>query len=123
MKFLDSLYNVKSKNNDPVLSFDIELNPACFIYQVHFPGYPVTPGVCLIAMVLELLEMNQAESFKISKIVKAKFLNVVDPRDVTVLKCSYRKIENLPDGTLRVSADIVGENVIYARVSLILTNA
>lgn len=40
--------------------------PESPIYAAHFPGYPITPGVCLVQMVLELMgkEMTGAKDIK-----------------------------------------------------------
>ena len=35
----------------------IRLLPECAIYQGHFPGNPVTPGVCQVGIVEELAGM------------------------------------------------------------------
>lgn len=33
----------------------VKLLPDCPIYAAHFPGFPVTPGVTLVQMALELI--------------------------------------------------------------------
>ena len=34
----------------------VRLLPESPVYQGHFPGYPITPGVCLVQIALELIE-------------------------------------------------------------------
>ena len=34
----------------------LRLLPDSPVYQGHFPGYPITPGVCLVQIALELIE-------------------------------------------------------------------
>ena len=33
----------------------VRLLPESAVYRGHFPGYPITPGVCLVQMALELI--------------------------------------------------------------------
>ena len=33
----------------------LRLLPESPVYQGHFPGYPITPGVCLVQMALEVI--------------------------------------------------------------------
>jgi 3-hydroxyacyl-[acyl-carrier-protein] dehydratase len=33
----------------------VRLLPESPVYQGHFPGYPITPGVCLVEIALELI--------------------------------------------------------------------
>ena len=33
----------------------VRLLPESLVYQGHFPGYPITPGVCLVEIALELI--------------------------------------------------------------------
>ena len=34
----------------------VRLLPESPVYHGHFPGYPITPGVCLVEIALELIE-------------------------------------------------------------------
>ena len=34
----------------------LRLLPESPVYRGHFPGYPITPGVCLVQMALEVIE-------------------------------------------------------------------
>lgn len=46
------LYNVVSREEGAAT---VRLLPESPIYKAHFPGYPVTPGVTLVQMGLELM--------------------------------------------------------------------
>lgn len=35
--------------------FHVSLNPDCAVYQGHFPGNPISPGVCNILMIKQCL--------------------------------------------------------------------
>ena len=47
-----SLYTVISRSDGTAT---VRLLPECPIYQAHFPGFPITPGVCLVQTALELM--------------------------------------------------------------------
>ena len=49
-------------------SFRLRLNPEHFIYQAHFPGEPVTPGVCILQIGKELLAELLQESLEITHV-------------------------------------------------------
>jgi len=50
-----SLYQVVENNED---SFKIELNFNHKIFKGHFPGSPILPGVCIIQIVKEVLNLS-----------------------------------------------------------------
>ena len=57
MKLLNDLYSIISRTDgEGRCDFTIELNPQHFIYKAHFPGEPITPGVCIMQIAKELLE-------------------------------------------------------------------
>ena len=53
--------------------FNVILNPDHLIYKAHFPGQPVTPGVCILQMIQELLSEEMGIPLFINKIKNAKF--------------------------------------------------
>ena len=69
MKLLNSLYKIVSKGvQESSLHYDIQLDASHFIYQAHFPGEPITPGVCIIQIAKELLEEHLNQRFNIKMI-------------------------------------------------------
>jgi len=57
MKLRDSLYYINNKVTEgTAVRYDVQLDASHFIYQAHFPGEPITPGVCIIQIAKELLE-------------------------------------------------------------------
>ena len=59
--------------------FNVILNPDHLIYRAHFPGQPVTPGVCILQMIQELLLEQVGTRLYISKIKNAKFISMISP--------------------------------------------
>jgi len=62
------------------LSASSSLNPMHEIFQGHFPGQPVLPGVCMVRIAQELLEKAIQCPLELLKADQIKFLAVIDPR-------------------------------------------
>ena len=52
MRLLDEMFVPVSDDGRQMV---LRLNAAHPIYQLHFPNHPITPGVCLVQMALELM--------------------------------------------------------------------
>ena len=59
--------------------FNIILNPDHLIYKAHFPGQPVTPGVCILQMIQELLSVEMDNNLYIKSIKNVKFISMISP--------------------------------------------
>ncbi len=57
------------------------INASHDFYRVHFPGNPVTPGVCLLQMATEILEQRYHKSFLLCGGRSIKFKKLVVPSD------------------------------------------
>ena len=90
------------------------------IYGAHFPGSPVTPGVCIIQTVKELAERSIGRPLFLRTVRNAKFLRVIDPRQAT--EVTFPLAISRPDeGGVAVSCvvtDAVG--TLFAKISLLL---
>jgi 3-hydroxyacyl-[acyl-carrier-protein] dehydratase len=62
-----------------ILTADITLNPAHEIFQGHFPGQPIVPGVCMVQMIKEVLEGYLLRNTKLVNADAIKFLSFIDP--------------------------------------------
>lgn len=81
---LFTISSIKQENGTYIVQ--IELDPEHEIFQGHFPGQPILPGVCLIEMVKEVLNEMGPKPYKLVNAATIKYLNVVDPRKDQVLK-------------------------------------
>ena len=53
MILLNDFFQIVESGVDPKsgqLIFKVRLNASHVIYKAHFPGMPITPGVCIIQM-------------------------------------------------------------------------
>ena len=59
--------------------FQIALNPQCQVYEGHFPGEPVSPGVCNIQMIKECAEQVAGKSLFLSNLQQCRLTTLVTP--------------------------------------------
>ena len=77
---LDDFFKiVGSSKEDEKTIVIVELNKEQKIYEGHFPGNPVVPGVCLIQMIKETIETLLGKKLMMTAADEIKFLNIVNP--------------------------------------------
>lgn len=119
MKFLNSLYSIVSKNvTDSSIRYDILLDASHFIYHAHFPGEPITPGVCIIQIAKELLEDHLHQLLSIHTVKNVKFLNIISPVETPQVTYEFEKIiiDNIAK-TSKVQVQVLSEETLLAKQS------
>ena len=117
MRLNKKLYNIINKETiGEVTTYTISLLPSCVIYAAHFPEMPITPGVCQIQIVKELLEECLNKTLAIQGVRNAKFVSVLSPQNNSIkVILSNIKLEN---NQYRAQAIIADEQNTYAKLSL-----
>ncbi len=100
-------------------SFQLTLNPECMIYKAHFPGHPVTPGVCIIQIALELLEILLERKVELKEVVNAKFLSVIDPEETPEVSYEFSKSTYVDNQVLKVAVAVSSPSAKCAKLSLL----
>lgn len=128
MKLKNNLYKIISKEEvNSIFNYTVELNPSCVIYQAHFPGEPITPGVCIVQIGKEVIEDLLLEQSSVSRrleIIKAKkikFLSVISPNETPILTYQVRKLV-FSDDKMTVETQIVvnSDDKSMAKISLVM---
>ena len=97
----------------------LRLLPDSPVYRGHFPGYPITPGVCLVQIALELIEemADQVGHDGPRRLVAAKnikFVAPVFPSEGTELRF------NLSGEGANWSVEVYNGEVLSAKMSLVV---
>lgn len=117
MTLLGDFFSVVARENtDDAVKCQVQLCGNHFIYKAHFPGNPVTPGVCLVQMATELLQDNVGRRLDLMEISKIKYRNVVRPCDKPWFELCHPAIEG---DTCKVRVNISGQGQEYAQMSLV----
>ncbi|WP_298738224.1 3-hydroxyacyl-ACP dehydratase [uncultured Chitinophaga sp.] len=92
----------------------LALNAAHPIFEGHFPGQPVMPGVCMMQTIQELLEKGLQRKLLLQKAANMKFLvminPVVQPQVSTELQYTLQD-----DGTVKTTAVIKSETTVFMK--------
>lgn len=113
------LYKVINENKFPErVTYSLSLNQECPIYKAHFPNMPITPGVCIIQVVEELLEDHLKMNLQTADVKNAKFLRVLKPADkvICVNLVQIQKQKQIIKAQAMVTDS---SDTVYAKISLI----
>ncbi|MGN6490938.1 MAG: 3-hydroxyacyl-ACP dehydratase [Agriterribacter sp.] len=101
----NDFYSITSiEQGDNRIDAMLELNRAHKIFEGHFPGQPVVPGVCMVQIIKEILETVTGSSLQLKSADHIKFLSMVNPQETTGLQA---KIAYTPgEGSMNVAATL-----------------
>lgn len=84
---LDQFYSIINiRREGTVAEVEVVLNPANPVFQGHFPGMPVVPGVCTLMMVKEGVEKLTNKKYTYHYINSCKFLSAIRPEECQSLR-------------------------------------
>lgn len=91
------------KSADTTIEAQIELNPAHALYEGHFPGNPVVPGVCQVHMVKTILSDYLGRQATMGEAKDVKFLSMIQPQSMNLLSCEIT-LQKLNEQRYKVTA-------------------
>ena len=98
------------------LKVRVELNEKHKIFEGHFPGNPVVPGVCMVQMIKELLSSVLEKELILVTGDNLKFMNIVNPEVNKFLDfdINYKPQE---DSVIKVNNTIFFEDKVFFKFS------
>lgn len=95
-------------------SAHLHLEASHIIFGGHFPGLPVVPGVCMVQMIKEVLELVLDRKTQLKSAKNIKFLHVLDPNIYREVLTEIKFILN--HETVDVSAKIYLDSVVFLKM-------
>ncbi len=90
MKLLGTMFSVLGiEGND----WHVALHPDHVIYGAHFPGHPITPGVCILSLLVELLEQHHGRPLTLVEVKNLKFISPISPLKAPEITVTFQKVE------------------------------
>jgi len=113
---LDTFFKILSTSKeDEKTIVKVELDKDHKIYEGHFPGNPVVPGVCLVQMIKEVVEVQQELKLRLTSADEIKFLNIVNPLTANLLTIEIKKRPNA-ENPLAFSIIITDGQLTYLKM-------
>lgn len=122
MQLKNELYRIiDCHEQESATSYTLALNPNSFIYQAHFPGEPITPGVCIVQTAKELTEEHLQRPLTIKVVKNVKFLSVLSPVDAPMVVFTLAKL-NIAEAERMVKVQVVVSvgDAPKAKISMVL---
>ena len=112
---LNDYYRIDSRvaENDDTFLFGVMLFPEYRAYTGHFPGNPISPGVCNIQMIKECAEQLAGKHLFLNYIAKCRFSTVLTPQTTDNLQLRMRITGCEPVGTYQALATLFDDTATY----------
>lgn len=101
---LNNFFTIEnSAQEEANVVYDVKLNKDHHIFEGHFPGQPIAPGVCLAQMVKELCEDNVGAKLKMKSSRSMKFMAVLNPLENELVQVNLKIKEDSNEFIVRAS--------------------
>lgn len=95
----------------------IRVNPESVIFRGHFPGNPITPGVCQVGIIGELAGKICGGKLSMSEVKTLKFTEILRPSDGEVV-VKFDKLEE-DGGVIAAKGVVTSDNQVFTKFLLI----
>ena len=114
---------VSMRSDGAKLEATLKINAMHNIFNGHFPGIPVVPGVCMMQIVKELMDKELGTATRLTAADQLKFLTVLNPKENDVVQAEVKYKKGL-DNVVDISATLLNGSSVYfkMRANLVFIN-
>lgn len=123
MVLKDRLYRIRNISANPQQSqVDIGLIRESDIYRGHFPSQPITPGVALVQMAVELASAASQNAWgdknelSLRQVSGVKFFRSINPEEIPSIRYTFTPSDN---GVTKVTVEHDGITLAKMNLKLI----
>lgn len=115
MALLDDFYtlDVLTQTENGV-SAEVTLNPEHRIFNGHFPENPVVPGVCMMQMIKEILQVARNKEFILAESSNIKFMNILNPDENRKVRFIH-EITREAGGEVKLKSTIRNQETVFLK--------
>ena len=119
MILLDDFYSIVHKDHETgTVKSRISINGSHKILEGHFPGFPIVPGVCMMQIIREIMEVIKAKPMRITEADNMKFLATINPEKNGIVDVHIDYTEDLD--FLRINASMFSGTVVFFKIKATL---
>lgn len=96
----------------------ISINKNHTILEGHFPGLPIVPGVCMMQIIREIMEVTTGKALSLIAADNMKFLSVINPDQNNEVDVAVTYTEG--DGQFLVNATLFAGTVTFFKLKATL---
>lgn len=117
---LENFYELKSleKTADQKYTAQIVINAGHDVFKGHFPGNPVTPGVCMMQIIKELTQQVVNAPLTMKSASNIKFMALINPEATPELKLELELTEG-DDAQVKVKNTTCFNDTVALKLSCI----
>ena len=113
-----TLYNIiETIRTDSGCKCWLKLHSECNIYQGHFPNNPITPGVIMIAIAREIIELQLNNSLELIAAPSIKYISVLSP--IQHPEIEYNIEYSFEESQCKAKVVISNNDVQFTRMTLV----
>jgi 3-hydroxyacyl-[acyl-carrier-protein] dehydratase len=117
MILLNRFYSISNHTiTSELITADVSIDPNHFIFEGHFPGNPITPGVTQLEIIKDLIAISLEKKVALKKMGNCKFLAVLNPNVFAKVTVQIA-IKEQNEESVSISATIVSEEVTFLKLS------
>jgi len=94
-----------------IVKTNIKLNALHQIFEAHFPGRPILPGVYMVQMIKDVAEAYTGKKIKLVLAHDLKFLSVINPEENTMIQMELKI--STDDEKIRIVGQLLGNTVVF----------
>ncbi len=106
---------LEEKTEGDTTIYKVKLNENHTIFDGHFPGDPIVPGVCQLQILIDILTQREQVDYFLSESNQIKYISVIKPQETPTFFISF-KVEKKEEVGLVLTARFYNEDLIYFKM-------
>jgi 3-hydroxyacyl-[acyl-carrier-protein] dehydratase len=102
---------LKQESEGGKVTAKISFDKSHKIFDGHFPGHPVVPGVCMMQILREVMEVEVGQKLRIIKGDNMKFLAIINPEENQEVEVAIA--HTVADDMINLNATILSGAVTF----------